>query len=74
MAKTKQMFEQMQEAELNEHLDDEYQFNKWMQEIHQVKNTNPKDAVEVMTELFRSFGEIFGLNQIKNENEREHIQ
>lgn len=74
MAKSKQMFEQMREAELNEHLDDEYQFNKWMREIHQVKNTNPKDSVEVMNELFRSFGEIFGLNQIKNENEREHIQ
>lgn len=56
MAKTKQMFEQMREAELNE---------------RQERNTNHKDSAELMNDLFRYFGEIFGQNQ--NEDERRHI-
>jgi len=65
MGKTKKMFEQMREAELNEHLndeylDDEYQFNKWLQEVNQVNNTNKKDSVEILNNLFGTFEEIFG--------------
>jgi hypothetical protein len=64
MGKTKKMFEQMREAELNEHLndeylDDEYQFNKWLQEVNQVNNTNKKDSVEILNNLFGTFEEIF---------------
>ena len=73
MAKTKQLFEHMREAELNDHLDDEYQFKKWMDELHQAKNSNPKDSVGVLNELFKSFGEIFSLNQMQNENERKRF-
>lgn len=73
MGKTKQLFEHMREAELNDHLDDEYQFKKWMDELHQAENSNPKDSVGVLNELFKSFGEIFSLNQMQNENERKRF-
>lgn len=56
MAKSKQLFGQMREAELNR---------------NQERNTNHKDSLELMNDLFTYFGEIFRQNQ--NEDERRHI-
>jgi hypothetical protein len=61
MSKSKEMF--TEESELNQdhdsYLDDSYRSEQWMSEIKQKKNHTQTSAVDVLNDLFKSYGEIF---------------
>ena len=52
-----------EESELNQdhdsYLDDSYRSEQWMSEIKQKKNHTQTSAVDVLNDLFKSYGEIF---------------
>ena len=61
MSKSKEMF--TEESELNQdhdsYLDDSYRSEQWMSEIKQKKNHTQTSEVDVLNDLFKSYGEIF---------------
>jgi hypothetical protein len=61
MSKSKEMF--TEERELNQdhdsYLDDSYRSELWMSQIKEKKNHTQTSAVDVLNDLFKSYGEIF---------------
>ena len=69
MSATKEAFIEMRQAETQDiHLDDEYRYNEWMARLDQKKSHNSNSAVEVLDDLFVTFGKIY-CPHIKNNKE-----
>jgi hypothetical protein len=66
MSKSKEMFTQMREQENHDSfIDDSYQFNEWMSELHTKENHNSNSAIDELNDLFVTFGKIFCNNNNK---------
>ena len=60
MAKSKQMFtEERERSQDKTHLDAEYRYEQWMSQLKK-KNHNSNSAVDILNDVFKSYGEIFG--------------
>ncbi len=60
MSATKEAFIRMREEEAQDtHLDDEYRYNEWMARLDQKKNHTSNSAIEVLDDLFVTFGKIY---------------
>jgi len=71
MGKSKELFNQQRESEIQNDpfLDDDYQYNQWKKSRERdVVSSRTLDATEVLTDLFKSFGEIFTHPQFREDN------
>jgi len=62
MAKSKQMFTEERERSQDQdsHFDAEYRYEQWMSQLKEKQNHNSNSAVEILNDVFKSYGEIFG--------------
>tara|TARA_R100000742_G_C4279058_1_gene102778 strand:- start:2478 stop:2678 length:201 start_codon:yes stop_codon:yes gene_type:complete len=60
MSKSKRMFTEMREQSQDSHIDAEYRYDQWMSQLNQKQNHKSNSAVEILDEVFKSYGEIFG--------------
>jgi hypothetical protein len=70
MSKSKEMFNEMREQEMqDEFLDDEYRFREFQSRERVSSKTQiaSNSSVEILKELFESFGEIFKYQETKNQ-------
>ncbi len=60
MSKSKQMFTEEREKSQDSHIDAEYRYDQWMSQIKEKQNHNSNSAVDILNDVFKSYGEIFG--------------
>ena len=68
MSKSKEHFIQEREAQADDHRDDGYQYQQWMAKLQESSQSfSNNSAIDVLNDIFKSYGEIFGPNKIENE-------
>ena len=68
MSKSKELFIQESEAQADDHRDDGYQYQQWMAKLQESSQSfSNNSAIDVLNDIFKSYGEIFGPNKIENE-------
>ena len=68
MSKSKELFIQERQAQADIHLDDDYQYQQWMAKLQESSQSfNNNSAIDVLNDVFKAYGEIFGSNKIENE-------
>lgn len=68
MGKSKQLFTELREQEIQDQfLDDEYQYREFKSRERVSSKTQiaNNSSIEIINDLFKSFGEIFGMDQPK---------
>tara|TARA_R100000654_G_C2678357_1_gene126958 strand:+ start:630 stop:830 length:201 start_codon:yes stop_codon:yes gene_type:complete len=60
MSKSKQMFTEEREKNQDSHIDEEYRYDQWMSQLKEKQNHNSNSAVDILNDIFKSYGEIFG--------------
>lgn len=64
MGKSKDLFIYEQEAQA----DNDYQYQQWMTKLQESSQSfNNNSAIDVLNDVFKAYGEIFGSNKIDNE-------
>tara|TARA_R100001443_G_scaffold114946_1_gene131773 strand:+ start:2896 stop:3099 length:204 start_codon:yes stop_codon:yes gene_type:complete len=64
MSKSKQLFTESRESEVQTNFDNgEFLHNQWMSHLEAQKNHKSNQAVDILNELFVSFGNIYGLKK-----------
>ena len=65
----KQLFTQVRESQKEDYGEELY--NQWMHHLEAQKNHKSNQAIDILNEVFDSFGDIYGFK--KNEDEKRNI-
>lgn len=60
MSKSKQMFTEDREKNQDSNSVAEQRYDQWMSQVKEKQNHNSNSAVDILNDIFKSYGEIFG--------------
>ena len=60
MSKSKQMFTEEREKDQDSNSVAEQRYDQWMSQVKEKQNHNSNSAVDILNDVFKSYGEIFG--------------